>query len=583
MKNIEKAFVTLALFLLITTWILSVYVFAEQSMNILSQRAQIYNTAPIVPQNTLIYPSGTSSGSTEKSAITAPSSFDAGSMGATSNSLTLPLTSETAPSSGSATDANPTINNIYAPSTAQSPDESLKPTGRFIYPSAGSSISAKVEIRFEIYDSTSVEFYIRKIESSTEMYLGFPRISANNIWIYYWDSASIPNGNYYIIPYISNKYGRYAGSKVYITVNNQVQQSTAQVTQLKEQITSAQNSIQDQESKLVQTQNQISASVVEKTQEISSEANAVLPSDKVSAVREELDALSLKIINNAGISQKHELDKSNQEIAVQAKEIADFIASSSGDNVKTEGIKAKIGSFISDSVGQLNNYFSEKQKLEKTEKELALKDSDSDGLPDQKEIGLKTDPFNPDTDGDGFLDGTEVKLGYDPLVISPADKVTYQSPKELQALVSEAYQVEKVELVESPQNKSEKVLKIKGKAPANSFVMIYIYSTPTIVVAKADANGNWEYTLDKPLADGRHTVYASVTNNEGDIEKVSKAFDFAKAEDKIIKLLMPAEGAIESPAQNLNRVFVIMIAIAVALAVVFVILVLGIYLSQHNK
>jgi YD repeat-containing protein len=42
-------------------------------------------------------------------------------------------------------------------------------------------------------------------------------------------------------------------------------------------------------------------------------------------------------------------------------------------------------------------------------------DSDGDGLSDDEERLLGTDPFNPDTDGDGYPDGLEVALGSDPL------------------------------------------------------------------------------------------------------------------------------------------------------------------------
>ncbi|MCP5417661.1 MAG: S8 family serine peptidase [Chromatiaceae bacterium] len=43
-------------------------------------------------------------------------------------------------------------------------------------------------------------------------------------------------------------------------------------------------------------------------------------------------------------------------------------------------------------------------------------DDDNDGIPDQQEIGLKTDPKNPDTDGDGVSDGDEVAQRRNPLV-----------------------------------------------------------------------------------------------------------------------------------------------------------------------
>ncbi len=42
-------------------------------------------------------------------------------------------------------------------------------------------------------------------------------------------------------------------------------------------------------------------------------------------------------------------------------------------------------------------------------------DSDGDGLSDERELELGTDPFDPDTDGDGLSDGREVELDTDPL------------------------------------------------------------------------------------------------------------------------------------------------------------------------
>jgi hypothetical protein len=42
-------------------------------------------------------------------------------------------------------------------------------------------------------------------------------------------------------------------------------------------------------------------------------------------------------------------------------------------------------------------------------------DSDNDGLTDDQEKIIGTDPSNPDSDGDGFKDGDEIKNGYSPL------------------------------------------------------------------------------------------------------------------------------------------------------------------------
>ena len=43
-------------------------------------------------------------------------------------------------------------------------------------------------------------------------------------------------------------------------------------------------------------------------------------------------------------------------------------------------------------------------------------DTDGDGLTDAEEVELGTDPTNPDSDGDGLLDGDEATVGRDPLV-----------------------------------------------------------------------------------------------------------------------------------------------------------------------
>ena len=52
---------------------------------------------------------------------------------------------------------------------------------------------------------------------------------------------------------------------------------------------------------------------------------------------------------------------------------------------------------------------------EVTKNNLAINDSDNDGLSDKEEEFYGTDKNNSDTDGDGYKDGDEVKNGYNPL------------------------------------------------------------------------------------------------------------------------------------------------------------------------
>ena len=51
-------------------------------------------------------------------------------------------------------------------------------------------------------------------------------------------------------------------------------------------------------------------------------------------------------------------------------------------------------------------------------------DSDSDGIDNQREVTLGTDPFDPDSDDDGLLDGEEVEPGADGRITDPLDADT---------------------------------------------------------------------------------------------------------------------------------------------------------------
>lgn len=82
---------------------------------------------------------------------------------------------------------------------------------------------------------------------------------------------------------------------------------------------------------------------------------------------------------------------------------------------------------------------------------------------------------------------------------------------------------------------------IKGKAKPNSTITYTIYSNPVTGVITVDANGNFEFTPDSPLADASHNI--TLTEEAADGTSRTLASDFIVQAAPI-----PATGAVETTA-----------------------------------
>lgn len=160
--------------------------------------------------------------------------------------------------------------------------------------------------------------------------------------------------------------------------------------------------------------------------------------------------------------------------------------------------------------------------------DLLYKDSNADGISDYESVHVyNIDPVLPSPvtvaeDGRKINAGEKVLLGYDPTK-SELVEIKKEEPKDASAPIAPAYKVTEVKLAED----TKKVV-LKGQALPNSFITLYIYSTPIIVTVKTDGNGEWNYTLDKELETGEHTVYTASVNNTGNIVARSSGFTFVK-------------------------------------------------------
>ncbi|MEA1937269.1 MAG: Ig-like domain-containing protein [Patescibacteria group bacterium] len=180
----------------------------------------------------------------------------------------------------------------------------------------------------------------------------------------------------------------------------------------------------------------------------------------------------------------------------------------------------------------------EKDSLIQTAPIAFMIDSDEDGLPDDLEKRIGTDPNKANTDNDGYKDGEEVKNGYNPFgdgnlknELSPIDEAILQNkslghPKtegeETKDLV-----IKNITNTVNEQTGDTKGYTLSGKSEPNSTIALYIYSDlPLVITTKTDKYGNWEYELSESLTEGEHEVYVTINDNTGKVVKKSKPLNF---------------------------------------------------------
>ncbi|MGB4076788.1 MAG: Ig-like domain-containing protein [Minisyncoccia bacterium] len=197
---------------------------------------------------------------------------------------------------------------------------------------------------------------------------------------------------------------------------------------------------------------------------------------------------------------------------------------------------------------------------------LLYKDSNNDGISDyESERVYGLDPLAPsptsEYEGRRVTAAEKLLLGFNPAEETLV-KVVPEEPQEAEVRATEAYKVEHVALTE------EKNVTLSGHALPNSFITVFIYSTPVIVTVKTDADGVWSYTLDKEIEDGTHTVYTATVNTSGKILARSQGYLFTKtAQAATLDSIAPelASGTESAPrllgAGNLYLIFGVLAAV----------------------
>jgi hypothetical protein len=148
--------------------------------------------------------------------------------------------------------------------------------------------------------------------------------------------------------------------------------------------------------------------------EADSETFSVVNTSSAGAQPHEADSVSFSVVNTASpTAQPHEADSVVFSVVNETSGASSFEADSVLFSVQNTAQGVTVSSALRS--GQPVTSPTKPVDAGGGTTTVGATDSDGDGLTDEEERRLGTDPFNPDTDGDGYPDGLEVALGSNPL------------------------------------------------------------------------------------------------------------------------------------------------------------------------
>jgi hypothetical protein len=415
---------------------------------------------------------------------------------------------------------------------------------------AKSVVSGRATVSIKSTVSQLMSVYIRRLQSTEEQLVG--KVSGVDV-TYYLNTRDFPNGSYELTVRSSSASDDTESNSIKL----QIQNETNQIISTEPEVTP----IVDEERevlkitpKIIDAVSPAKAPVPVNTEPKSSdlvgsdiEPESTLAVDAPGSVTDEpirrriLDKLSSDSVlldqlftRFAAAVQSGDPDmvrEARNGMTAYQRSIIDAALASPEDRFIADDLAKSLQQEIDQIANKVEIF--ESLRRERSEGKVS-KDSDGDGITDTDErVLFNTDPLRADTDGDGFTDGAEIIRGFNPLDAASEAAIVYKSPKETIGIAANNnLQVTEVTpaiiLSDIAEETSAIQARVKGKALPNSFVTLYIFSTPTIVTVRTEADGSFEYTFSKELEDGEHQVFVALTDNTGDIVAQSAPFSFIK-------------------------------------------------------
>jgi len=459
-----------------------------------------------------------------------------------SNNVTASTTSGTAGTSQSST-GNTTPTTSITGGNASSTATPIKTSDYKIRLEGQGELSGQTVLKmYAPVEAKAIELYIRPAKSITSRFLGLAE-KRTDAWFYFFNTTNIPNGDYEL-------YARSRINDVFVQSNS----LSTKVNNIASPVLTIETppTIEDleNEERGDQVNDELDSVSINKTSDAAEESVRTFSENNFTEATSTFGTLKISSpdLNNIFAQYEEQLADLLKRYAVvrQSNDPKKLrIVDEEFENLKNQILHDLLQNDEKNSLADTfslefdNRLVSLKKRIDTFEKlrntagieDIAI-DSDADGISDYDERNLyRTDAHAVDTDGDGFDDGAEIVRGYDPRNPRGETAIEYEKPQDTVGLEdAELLHVDTVipSIRELSQDNKVVQSEIRGKALPNSFVTLYIFSTPTVVTVKTDNDGSFVYTFERELEDGEHEVYAAVTDNTGAIVAHSRPFKFIK-------------------------------------------------------
>lgn len=445
-----------------------------------------------------------------------------------------------------------------------------------------SDLQGFVDVHLEATDANFAEIYAVNTASTNNLFLGLARKSSNGLWVFNWDTRQLPNSRYHVFAKVGSSKGTYESNRIVVTIQNDpiASPTPSQVLELSERTEKYEELLTDN---VVVRNNFWNVTTATTT---APKLNEFIEQNK-DRLQEEFQrfAAALRSGNEASLTA------ANTRLIGLENEFRDFVDGE--DNF--DDLMAAYNEYISTARTRIET---DVQKIEQIilerDAEGLFSDTDWDGVTDFDELYIyKTDPFSADTNRNGIPDGVAILNGLDPRADDLKASIAFESPEDIGIIRNDLLRVESVTAVTPDIGTSPEVTTlapaiIAGTALPNSYVTIFIFSTPVIVTVRTEADGSWQYRFEKEMEDGEHTVYVALTDNAGRIIARSSPFRFikeAQAYTTIDAALADYDG--EAVVKNDYTFFsssIIYLVMSFAVVTVgLVLLLLGMYIDKRRR